>query len=113
MGELRLYADYGLTGGLDAARAALLAHPEHPKVVIAASDVLFARGEDEEAVAALDAAWETLPGDWELRGARLRRGLSVGLPGDDQPEEQELLDEGPGLGGLPLVGIPVELEEAP
>lgn len=83
VGQLRVYADYGIDGGVDAARAALLAHADEPKVVIAASDVLYARDLASEGAAALDAAWAVLPGDWELRGARLRRGLDVSLP---QPE---------------------------
>ncbi len=84
IGQLRIYADYQVDGGPDLARAAISEHPLNPKVVVAASDVLYAFDETSDAQDVLDEAWAALPGDWELRVARLRRGLDVSL--EEQPE---------------------------
>ena len=88
IGKLRVYADYGIAGGLDQARAALVAHPLDPQVVVAAADALDAGGEHDAGVAALDAGWAQLPGDRTLRRARRRWGLPVTLPGEDTPLPQ-------------------------
>ncbi len=82
VGLLRVYSDYGVAGGYDPALAALRAAPDDPAVVVAAAEVLDREGARDEAVAALDRAWAAMPGDVDLRKARLRFGLPVddGLP---------------------------------
>lgn len=80
VGKLRVYADYGLTGGRDEARAALAGTPTDPRIIVAAADALAAGGARDEGIAALDDAWARLPGDRTLRRARRRWGLPVTLP---------------------------------
>ena len=53
---------------------------DHPRVIVAASEVLRARGDDAGADALLDEGWSLLPGDRALRRARRQVGLSVKLP---------------------------------
>jgi len=53
---------------------------DHPKVIVAAAEVLRARGDDAGADALLDEGWALLPGDRTLRRARRRAGLSTELP---------------------------------
>jgi hypothetical protein len=76
VGRLRTLADYGLVGAAEAARKALRALPDDPRVVAAAADALAAGGAEEEGRQALDGAWVAHPGDLELARARLRWGLS-------------------------------------
>lgn len=79
VGQLRVYADYGLQGGVEAARKALGIAADEPRVIVAAADVLAADGFEDEGRAALEEAWLNMPGDQVLRRARLQWGLSVEL----------------------------------
>lgn len=76
-GTLRVFADYGLPGGIEAAEEALQSFPDTPSVIVAAADALAAGGEEERSLQVLDEAWERFPGDRVLRRARLQRGLAV------------------------------------
>lgn len=76
-GLLQVYTDWRLSTGEAMARQALEVAPLSPEVVVAAAAALEAAGKPEDAVAALDTAWEALPGDRTLRRARERRGLSL------------------------------------
>ena len=49
-------------------------------MIVAAAETLAAEGEQTEAERVLDDAWMRLPGDRQLRAARLTWGLSVELP---------------------------------
>ena len=89
VGLLRTYADYRIPGGEEVARQALNEAGSEADVVVAATDLLTEAGEEELAIAILDAAWEELPGDFTLRAARLHRGMSVALPGQEEPEVEE------------------------
>ena len=75
VGRLRVFADYGLEGGGNAARHALLLAPTDARVVVAAADVLYAIGEYDEAIGALNDAWAALPGNGILWRARLQWAL--------------------------------------
>lgn len=77
IGQLRVYAHYELTGGLDLARASLAAGSRDARVIVAAAELLDAVGADDEAIAALEKAWAEMPQNGVLRRDRLRRGLSV------------------------------------
>lgn len=80
VGQLHTVADYKDVVGVDVAREALRVAPDVPRVIVAAAEALAAEGEQTEAVAVLDDAWARLPGDRQLRAARLTWGLSVELP---------------------------------
>jgi len=80
LGLLRTIQHYELPGGPAAAARALELAGDHPKVVVAAVELLEASGDPAAAVAALDQAWALLPGDRALRRARNQRGLPVELP---------------------------------
>ena len=77
IGRLRVYAHYGLAGGLDLARARLAAGVEDARVIVAAAELLDAVGANGEATQALDEAWIDMPQNGILRRERLRRGLPV------------------------------------
>ena len=77
IGRLRVYAHYGLAGGLDLARARLSAGVEDARVIVAAAELLDAVGANDEAIQALDEAWIDMPQNGILRRERLRRGLPV------------------------------------
>ena len=77
IGRLRVYAHYGLAGGLDLARARLSAGVEDARVIVAAAELLDAVGANDEATQALDEAWIDMPQNGILRRERLRRGLPV------------------------------------
>lgn len=85
VGLLRVYADYDIPGGLELARAALVDHEDSLKVVEAAADVIAQEGQRDEAVEALDEAWEESPDNAVLRRIRLQWGLPV----EPQPPEAE------------------------
>lgn len=76
-GLLQVYTDWQLSTGEAMARQALEVAPLSPEVVVAAAAALEAAGKPQDAVAALNTAWEALPGDRVLRRARERRGLSL------------------------------------
>ena len=80
VGQLRVHTDYAVPGGAEIARRAIAEAQDRPKVIIAAAEALAAEGDRAAAVTALDAAWARLPGDRQLRVARLNWGLSVELP---------------------------------
>lgn len=80
VGQLHTVADYKDVVGVDVARRALRIAPDVPRVIVAAAEALGAEGEQTEAVRVLDDAWSRLPGDRQLRAARLTWGLSVELP---------------------------------
>ena len=82
IGRLRVYTDYSLPGTADAAREALAQAGDDPDVIVAAVEALESAQADAEGLAVLEAAWVQLPGDSLLRRARLRRHMSVDLPGD-------------------------------
>jgi len=77
IGRLRVYAHYGLRGGLDLARDTLSDGVEDARVIVAAAELLDAVGATAEATQALDRAWAQMPQNGILRRDRLRRGLSV------------------------------------
>ena len=77
IGRLKVYAHYGLAGGLDLARASVVSGVDDARVIVAAAELLDAVGASEEAVEALEAAWTTMPQNGILRRDRLRRGLTV------------------------------------
>jgi len=77
VGRLRVYAHYGLRGGLELARQTVVIHAEEPRVIVAAADLFDSIGSHVEAKDALDSAWKMLPGNGIIRRARLRRGLPV------------------------------------
>jgi rhomboid protease GluP len=77
VGRLRVYAHYGLSGGLDLARQTLAQDVADPRVIVAAVELLDAVGAEVEAGRALDQAWVSLGGDGIIRRARLRRGMAV------------------------------------
>lgn len=52
---------------------------DHPRVIVAASEVLRKRGDNKGADTILDDGWRLLPGDRTLRRARRRAGLSTAL----------------------------------
>lgn len=79
-GMLRVYADYGVPGGLEVARAVLDDGPADPRVIVAAADVMASSGNRTEAIEVLDKAWKQMPGDHVLRRTRLLWGLPVDLP---------------------------------
>jgi membrane associated rhomboid family serine protease len=80
VGILRVHAEYGLPGGRAAGRTALDEAPDSPRVIVAAAEAIASEGTQAEAEDVLDAAWARLPGDRQLRVARLNWGLSVELP---------------------------------
>ena len=80
VGLLRVYADYHMPGGVQVARAALQQSPDSLIVLEAAADVLSAEGYRDEAIEALDSAWEATPGDPVLRRIRLQWGLPLETP---------------------------------
>jgi membrane associated rhomboid family serine protease len=84
VGLLRVHADYSVPGGIDVAHEALATRPDHPGVIVACADAIAASGNQAEAEQVLDDAWARLPGDRQLRVARLNFGLSVALPGDEE-----------------------------
>jgi membrane associated rhomboid family serine protease len=63
----------------DAERAARLAHPGTPKVVVEVATSLDADGEPDVAAALLELAWRRSPGDRTLRRALHARSLSTDL----------------------------------
>lgn len=77
VGRLKVIADYQLPNGAEAARAALASANNRPKVIVAAADTLYAVGEYDVALQALDDAWALMPGDRVLRRARHRWGLPL------------------------------------
>jgi len=77
VGRLRVYAHYRLRGGLDIAREVVRSETADPRVIVAASELFDAVGSPEEAIEALDVAWEKLRGNGIIRRERLRRGLPV------------------------------------
>lgn len=79
-GRLRVFTDWKLSTGEVMARQALEVAPLSPEVVIAAAAALEAAGKAPDAAAALDAAWDALPGDRLLRRARESRGMSLEMP---------------------------------
>lgn len=80
VGQLRTVADYKEVVGAQVAWDALKTAPDVPRVIVAAAEALAAEGQQAEAVQVLDEAWARLPGDRQLRAARLNWGLSVELP---------------------------------
>lgn len=88
VGLLRTYADYQIMGSLDQAREAVVAAPHEPAVLVAAADAMEAASEYDEARALLDNAWADLPGDRQLRRARLSRGMDVAPPPPQDPERR-------------------------
>ena len=77
IGRLRVYAHYGLSGGLDLARARLSSGVDDARVVVAAAELLDSVGADAEATQVLEQAWIDMPENGILRRERLRRGLPV------------------------------------
>ena len=77
VGQLRVYAHYGLRGGLDLARKRVQSSTVDPRVIVAASELFDSVGSPDEAKSTLDEAWEKWPGNGIIRRARLHRGLSV------------------------------------
>lgn len=77
VGRLRVFTHYGLNGGLGVAREMLESGTDDARVIVAIADLFDEVGADKEAIAALEQAWITLPGNGILRRARLRRGLHV------------------------------------
>ena len=77
VGRLRVFTHYGLVGGLGVAREMLESGTDDARVIVAIADLLDEVGAENEATAALEQAWVTLPGNGILRRARLRRGLPV------------------------------------
>ncbi|MEL6346474.1 MAG: rhomboid family intramembrane serine protease [Myxococcota bacterium] len=89
IGLLRVHADYGIPGGLEAARKALVDHPTSLQIVESAADVIAQAGHRQEAIAVLDDAWRRSPNNAVLRRIRLQWGLSVDDPAatPEQPPE--------------------------
>ncbi len=79
VGRLRVYAFYGLDGGLAVARESISTASEDVRVLVAATDVFDSVGATEESIDVLDQAWIALPGNGIIRRARLRRGLPVDI----------------------------------
>ena len=84
-GRLGVYTTGQLPGAETEARAALEIAPLAPEVVVAAAEALSAAGFADEGIAALDNAWDALPGDRTLRRARERWALDTAIP---QPKTQ-------------------------
>ncbi|MDP6933829.1 MAG: tetratricopeptide repeat protein, partial [Myxococcota bacterium] len=74
---LEVHTEYELDGGLPLARQALAQVGFDPEVVVAAVQCLEQAGALEEAARTLDEAWRRLPGDRDLRKARVQRGMSL------------------------------------
>ncbi len=79
VGRLRVYTHYGLTGGLSAATEVLSNDFSDARVIVAAADLLDAVGASQEAIDALEQAWNDMPGNGIIRRARLQRSLAVDL----------------------------------
>jgi membrane associated rhomboid family serine protease len=77
VGRLKVHADYQLPEAAPVATTALQSADGRPRIIVAAADTLYAAGEYDQALQALDDAWAALPGDRVLRRARHRWGLPV------------------------------------
>jgi rhomboid protease GluP len=77
VGRLRVYAFYGLDGGLLVAQESVALASADVRVLVAATDVFDSVGASNESIAVLNQAWTEMPGNGIIRRARLRRGLPV------------------------------------
>jgi rhomboid protease GluP len=77
VGRLRVYAFYGVDGGLPVARKSVAMASDDVRVLVAATEVFDSVGAHEEAISVLNQAWTEMPGNGIIRRARLRRGLAV------------------------------------
>ena len=78
-GELRVLTDHRRPEAAARAREALALVTLEPRVTVAAAEALKAAGQEAEAVAVLDEAWDALPGDRTLKATRRAWGLSTDL----------------------------------
>lgn len=77
VGRLRVYAQYGLDGGLKIAQQTLESGNNDPRVIVAVAELFDAVGFQDQADKVLTDAWGNMPGNGIIRRSMLRRGMAT------------------------------------